>query len=91
MDAQTQPENLVFLTKRDTSEKVHPPSKLLCNWRHCDKGPRGGIASAERLCPFCHRVGYCCIYCLEQDIYAHATHECAQNLKKAEYVKVKYR
>lgn len=90
MDNQTRPENLVFLTSKDISERSNPPSKLLCNWRHCDKGPQGTIALAERLCPFCRRVGYCCVWCLQQDIYGHVTHECSQNIKKATYVKAKY-
>ena len=72
---------IVYLSSSDKSEKINPPSKLLCNWRQCTYGPKGGPAIAERLCPFCHRVGYCCKMCLEQDIYAHVSHECAKNRK----------
>ena len=90
MDSQLQPGNLVYLSGRDMSEKVHPPSKLLCNWRNCTLGPGGKAAPAERLCCFCHRVGYCCKYCMSQDIYGHVSHNCPQNRKKATFQKVKY-
>lgn len=79
--------NTVVLTKRDVSEKINPPWKLLCNWRHCTKGKGGKPAYVERLCPFCHRVGYCCKFCLAQDIYGHTTHECSQQIKDVKFKK----
>jgi hypothetical protein len=85
---QLRPSHVIVLNKNDISEKVNPPEDLLCNWRDCKMGPNGGIAKALRLCPFCHRVGYCCVYCMEQDIYGHVSHNCDQNVKKATVQKV---
>lgn len=87
---QLQPGHIITLTREDKSENVNPPDGLLCNWRNCAVGRNGGIAKALRLCPFCHRVGYCCVYCLEQDIYGHVSHECPQNIKKANIRKIEY-
>ena len=81
------PAHRVVLSSADKSEKSNPPTALLCNWRNCTMAADGGVADALRLCPFCHRVGYCCVYCMEQDIYGHVSHECAQNVKKARVVK----
>lgn len=80
---QLEPGHIVKLTAADVSAKSNAPERLLCNWRQCTMGKNGAIAEAQRLCPFCHRVGYCCVYCLEQDIYGHVSHQCAQNHKKA--------
>jgi len=87
MENQKTPGHLVKLSSEDVSAKTFPPSKLLCNWRQCTMGPNATPARAKRLCRFCCRVGYCCVYCLEQDIYGHITHECAQNVQKAKIVK----
>lgn len=87
-DAQLKPGHVVAMTASDTSEVENPPSELLCNWRQCKMGAGGGPAKALRLCPYCHRVGYCCVYCMQQDIYGHVSHECPQNIKKAPIFKV---
>ena len=87
-DNQLHPGHIVILTEADKSKEVNPPSDLLCNWRDCKMGPNGAAAGAIRLCPFCHRVGYCCVYCMEQDIYGHVSHNCAQNVKKTQIQKV---
>lgn len=83
---QKKPFNLIRLTTSEVSAKTNPTSKLLCNWRNCTMD-NGNPAKALRLCGFCHRVGYCCTWCMEQDIYGHVTHECAQNIKKAKFIK----
>lgn len=83
--SQLDPSYMVHLTPTDR-KKLMSKTKLLCNWRNCTLGPRGKPAVANRLCPFCHRVGYCCEYCLQQDIYGHVSHNCPQNIKKAKVV-----
>ncbi len=40
--------------------------QLLCNWPDC-KMTNGGKSPAERLCPCCRCVGYCCIGCMQAD------------------------
>ncbi|MDB4769380.1 hypothetical protein OAG24_00295 [bacterium] len=78
----------VSLTPLDKAKIINTRNKLLCNWTHCTFGPRNGIAPAERLCPFCFRVGWCCVHCMTQDIYGHCTHECQENKKKIKYKKI---
>lgn len=80
---QLTPGHVVMMSESDVSSAHNPPSDLLCNWRQCSGGPGNGPKPAERLCPFCHRVGYCCEYCMQQDIYGHVSHNCAQNIKPA--------
>ena len=56
---------------------------FICNWPKCKMGNNGKPAPSERLCPYCHKVGYCCVHCLEVDIDRHILKECQQNIKKA--------
>jgi hypothetical protein len=59
-----------------TKEQLHVPlNRLLCNWPDC-KVDNGRKAPAERLCPSCNCVGYCCIWCMQQDWKRHITEEC---------------
>lgn len=85
---QLYPGHVIVLNENDISADINPPEDLLCNWRDCKMGPNNSVAKALRLCPFCHRVGYCCVYCMEQDIYGHVSHNCDQNVKKAQVQKV---
>lgn len=77
----------VLLESKDKSKIIGNRNKLLCNWTNCTSGRGGSIAIAERLCPFCFRVGWCCTYCMKQDIYGHCCHECQQNKKKVKYTR----
>lgn len=52
------------------------PTLLLCNWPQCNMAPNGGKAAAERLCPCCRCVGYCCIGCMKADWDRHVHQEC---------------
>ena len=54
-------------SKLTEAMKRVPPTMLLCNWPDCRSGPNGGKSPAERVCPCCRCVGYCCINCMEQD------------------------
>ena len=72
------PHHLTKLEKADLSVST---KKLLCNWPDC-KMNAGKKAKAERLCPFCHCVGYCCKMCLKNDIDRHVGKECQQCVKK---------
>jgi len=66
---------------KDLSEKQKNvnPDLLLCNWPDC-KSLYGDKKSAERLCPSCLCVGYCCIYCMEKDWDRHIRNECQKNI-----------
>lgn len=72
-----------YMTKLTDDDKKVPLKEFICNWPKCTMGPGKKPAHSKRLCPYCNKVGYCCVYCLESDIDRHVAKECQQNIKKA--------
>jgi hypothetical protein len=61
---------------KEEQKHVDPVAvQLLCNWPDC-RVVDGGKAPAERLCPCCRCVGYCCIECMQRDWERHQAKEC---------------
>lgn len=71
--------------KLSKADKEVSPKKLLCNWPKCTS-KNGKKAPAQRLCPYCHCVAYCCKFCLESDIKRHIRKECQKNIKMPMYI-----
>jgi hypothetical protein len=62
-----------------TEQKNITKRFLLCYNPTCSKDD-GQTAVATRLCPFCYKIGYCCLQCINKDITRHYETDCQQNM-----------
>ena len=53
-----------------TEQKNTPITLLTCSKLKCNK-KEGQPAIATRLCPFCKKIGYCSLVCLNSDLPKH--------------------